>query len=165
VAGAVTPISAERYAIRFTASAEAYEKLRRAQDLLGHAVPSGDLAQVFDRALTLLVADLERKKFAATPKPGKTRDQSPNSRHIPAGVRRAVWTRITAGARSSPPTAGAATRGVFSSSITSNRSRRADGRRSRTSSFAVAPTIATRPRCSTRPSAATTPKIHPFRNG
>ena len=87
------PISAQRYEIRFTARAETYEKLRRAQDLLGHAVPSGDLAQVFDRALTLLVADLERKKFAATERPRKGRDQSKESRHIPADVRRAVWTR------------------------------------------------------------------------
>src|SRR6185503_6156962 len=61
----VRPIAAERYEVRFTASAETRAKLRRAQDLLGHAVPSGDLAEVFDRALTLLVADLERKKWAA----------------------------------------------------------------------------------------------------
>ena len=62
----VRPLAPERYEIRFTASGEMREKLRVAQDLLGHAIPSGDIAQVFDRALTLLVADLSRKKFAAT---------------------------------------------------------------------------------------------------
>jgi hypothetical protein len=66
---------------------------RQAQDLLGHAVPSGDLAEVFDRALTLLVADLERKKFAATSRPRKSRGQPEDSRNIPADVRRAAWAR------------------------------------------------------------------------
>jgi hypothetical protein len=89
----VRPIAAERYEIRFTACAETREKLRRAQDLLGHAVPRGDLAEVFDRALTLLVADLERKKLAATKHPRKSHGQSPDSRNIPADVARAVSER------------------------------------------------------------------------
>ena len=65
----VRPIAAERYTVRFTATAETCEKLRLAQDLLGHAVPSGDVAQVFDRALTALIDELVRRKFAATPRP------------------------------------------------------------------------------------------------
>jgi hypothetical protein len=100
----VRPIAAERYEVRFTASAETREKLRRAQDLLGHTVPNGDLqpaativgrwlAEVFDRALTLLVADLERKKFAATKRSGTSRGQSEDSRNIPAEVQRAVSAR------------------------------------------------------------------------
>lgn len=89
----VRPLSPERYEIRFTASAETREKLRLAQDLLGHAIPSGDLAQVFDRALTLLVADLSRKKYAATTRVGRSRGQSEDSRNIPAEVKRAVWAR------------------------------------------------------------------------
>jgi hypothetical protein len=89
----VRPLAAERYEIRFTASAETREKLRVAQDLLGHAIPGGDLAQLFDRALTLLVADLQRKKFAATKRPRASRGQSVKSRNIPAAVRRAVWAR------------------------------------------------------------------------
>jgi hypothetical protein len=87
------PTSALRYEIRFTASAETYDRLRRAQDLLGHAVPSGDLGQVLDRALALLVADLEKKTFGATSRPQKSRGQSDDSRHIPAAVRRAVSNR------------------------------------------------------------------------
>ena len=87
---AVRPLAPARYKIRFTASAEMREKLRVAQDLLGHAIPSGDIAQVFDRALTLLVADLLRKKFAATTRPRRTRGQSDESRHIPAEVKRLV---------------------------------------------------------------------------
>ena len=87
------PIAAKRYEIRFTASAATREKLRRAQDLLGHAVPNGDLAEVFDRALTLLVEELERKKFAATRCPRASRGQSEESRHIPAAVKRSVVIR------------------------------------------------------------------------
>ena len=91
--GVVRPLAAERYEIRFTASGEMREKLRVAQDLLGHAIPSGDIAQVFDRALTLLVADLSRKKFAATRRPGRSRGQADDSRNIPAEVRRRIHAR------------------------------------------------------------------------
>ncbi|PYQ46157.1 MAG: hypothetical protein DMF77_01945 [Acidobacteria bacterium] len=84
----VRPLAPERYEIRFTASAEMREKLRVAQDLLGHALPSGDIAQVFDRALTLLVADLSRRKFAATARPRRSRGQSDESRNVPAEVKR-----------------------------------------------------------------------------
>jgi hypothetical protein len=87
------PLGPDRYEIRFTASAETRERLRRAQDLLGHAIPSGDIAQVIDRALVLLVADLEKKKFAATPRPRRSGGQADDSRNIPAEVRRGVVAR------------------------------------------------------------------------
>jgi len=89
----VRPLAPERYEIRFTASAEMREKLRVAQDLLGHTIPSGDIAQVFDQALTVLVADLSRKKFAATGRPRRSRGQSDQSRNIPAEVKRHVGAR------------------------------------------------------------------------
>ena len=86
----VRPLAPERYEIRFTASSAMREKLRIAQDLLGHAIPSGDIAEVFDRALTVLVADLSRRKLAATGRPRASRGQSENSRNIPAEVKRPV---------------------------------------------------------------------------
>jgi len=90
----VRPIAAERYEVRFTATAEMRERLRLAQDLLGHAVPSGDLAQVFDRALTTLIDELTRRKFAATPHPRDRRGQpAKDSDRVPAHVRRAVYVR------------------------------------------------------------------------
>jgi hypothetical protein len=46
--------------VPITVSGETYEKLRRARDLLRHTIPSGDPAAIFDRALTLLPADLEK---------------------------------------------------------------------------------------------------------
>jgi HNH endonuclease len=89
----VRPVAVERYEVRFTATAETREKLRLAQDLLGHAVPSGDLAQVFDRALTALVDELVRRKFAATPHPRGRRGQAKDAGNVPADVRRAVYLR------------------------------------------------------------------------
>lgn len=89
----VRPIAAERYEVRFTATAETREKLRLAQDLLGHAVPSGDLAQVVDRALTALIDELVRRKFAATTHPRGRRGQSKDSDNIPAEVRRAAYVK------------------------------------------------------------------------
>jgi hypothetical protein len=84
----VRPLAPERYEIRFTASGAMREKLRTAQDLLGHAIPSGDIAEVFDRGLTLLVADLSRRKLAAAPRPRASRGQSEESRNTPAEVKR-----------------------------------------------------------------------------
>jgi len=89
----VRPLAPERYEIRFTASAETCETLRLAQDLLGHAVPTGDLAQVFDRALNVLVEELVKRKFAATERPRRSRGQSDDSRNIPAEVKRKAFVR------------------------------------------------------------------------
>src|SRR5712691_5926955 len=89
----VRPIAAERYEVRFTATAETREKLRLAQDLLGHAVPSGDLAKVFDRALAALIDELVRRKFAATRHPRGSRGQAKDSDYVPADVRRTVYVR------------------------------------------------------------------------
>jgi 5-methylcytosine-specific restriction endonuclease McrA len=89
----VAPLAPDRYEVRFTASAQTRDKLRLAQDLLRHAVPSGDLGEIFDRALTSLLEDLARKKFAATHRPRPVKKTAAGSRHIPARVRRAVWLR------------------------------------------------------------------------
>jgi 5-methylcytosine-specific restriction endonuclease McrA len=89
----VAPLASERYKVQFTVSRETYEKLRRAQDLMRHTVSDGDPAVVFDRALTLLVLELERTRLAATKKWRCRRPTAPTSRHIPAEVKRLVWKR------------------------------------------------------------------------
>lgn len=48
------PLAPERYKIQFTVGREAYEQLRRAQDLLRHTIPDGDPGAIFERALSLL---------------------------------------------------------------------------------------------------------------
>jgi len=89
----VVPLAPEYYKVQFTVSRETHDKLRRAQDLLRHAIPGGDPAAIFDRALTLLLSDLERAKLAATERPRQSRAAAAGSRHIPAAVRREVWKR------------------------------------------------------------------------
>ena len=90
---AVKPLAPERYKIQFTVCRETYEKLRRAQDLLRHSVPTGDPAIVFERGLELLIAALERTRFAGTTRPRASRSATGKSRNIPASVKRTVWQR------------------------------------------------------------------------
>ncbi len=89
----VAPLALETYRVQFTMPREMYERLRRAQDLLRHTIRTGDLAAVFDRALTLLVAELEKTKCGAAARPREARVAPNGSRHIPASVKRAVWAR------------------------------------------------------------------------
>jgi hypothetical protein len=89
----VTPLSPDRYKLQLTIGSDTLEKLRLAKDMLSHAIPSGDDAAVLDRALTALLADLARKKFADTRKPGRSRAGNPRARDAAAAVKRAVWVR------------------------------------------------------------------------
>jgi hypothetical protein len=89
----VSALARDRYQIRFTASARTCEKLRQAQDLLRHAIPSGDTGEIFDRALTLLLKELARTKLAKTDRPRRSRGPAPGSRNVAAKVRRVVGER------------------------------------------------------------------------
>ncbi len=90
----VAPIAHERFLIQLAIGKSTHDKLRHAQALLSHSVPSGDIAVVFDRALDALVGQLEKRKFAATTKPRtRSRRSSANARRIPADVKRIVWER------------------------------------------------------------------------
>jgi len=86
------PVAPSQFDLHVRIDQSTHDKLRRAQELLSHAVPSGHLAQVLDRALDALLAKLEKRKFAATDKPRRPR-ASARARHTPARVKRAVWTR------------------------------------------------------------------------
>jgi 5-methylcytosine-specific restriction endonuclease McrA len=89
----VVPLAPRRYLVRVTVSQETYDKLIRARALLRHRVPDGDLAEILDRALTLLVQGAKRSKLASTPQPRPARAASEAGRYVPAAVKRAVWTR------------------------------------------------------------------------
>jgi 5-methylcytosine-specific restriction endonuclease McrA len=89
----IKPLAPERYKVQCTVSRETYDKLRRVQDLLRHTIPAGDLSAIFDRALTALLNDLSKTKFAASDRPQRGRVAHARSRHIPAGIKRDVWTR------------------------------------------------------------------------
>jgi hypothetical protein len=90
----VTPLAPERYKLQVTLTRETHEKLRRAQALARHMLPSGDVGSILDRALTLLIDHLERRRFArvASPRPSPG-ESTASGRHISATVRRAVWQR------------------------------------------------------------------------
>ncbi|HUF22556.1 MAG TPA: hypothetical protein VMN81_00390 [Vicinamibacterales bacterium] len=93
-AAVIRPLAPERYKVQFTVSGETRAKLRVVQDLLRHSVPNGDLAIVFDRALSALLADLEKRKLTLVARPRLTaRPAKKGTRLIPAAVRRAVWAR------------------------------------------------------------------------
>ena len=65
----VTALAADRYLLRVTLAAETVTRLRRAQALMGHCVPDGNPAVIIDKALSLLVDQLERSKLARVQRP------------------------------------------------------------------------------------------------
>jgi hypothetical protein len=154
----VKPLATDRYEIRFTANAATRDKLKVAQDLLRPAVPSGDVAAIFDRALSELIEAHSHRKMAVVRRPAKSRAAAggarrdlDSSRHVAAEVKRAVWSGMQVAARSSARPAIAAA-SVHSSSITTSRpTRSAVERRSSTSSSAVARTTDSRRTCSSGP--------------
>ena len=89
----VRPLAPEHYLVKFTASRAMHEKLREAQALLRHQVPSGDPAEIFDRALTLLLAELRKTRHAATARPRARYRTSNTGRYVAAAVKREVWER------------------------------------------------------------------------
>ncbi len=92
-------------------SDEACAQLEASRDLLAHAVPSGDLAEVLERAIALQYARLLKRRCGATDRPRTSTDAdgaadqvrtgddsaapraSSNRRRIPNAVLRAVWER------------------------------------------------------------------------
>jgi hypothetical protein len=91
----VSPLSSGRFALQVTISEATHDKVMRAQALLRHRVPSGDLCEVLDRALDSLLQVLERECFAASDRPRARGEVSvaPGSRHVPSAVKRAVHRR------------------------------------------------------------------------
>jgi hypothetical protein len=88
----VKPLAPERYKVQLAISRETRQMLREAQDLLRHQIPDGDLATIFERALTLLLTELRRTRYGAVNRPRVT-SACGTSRHVPASVKRAVWER------------------------------------------------------------------------
>ena len=93
VPAVIASLAPGRYKVQITIGRDTYDKLRRVQDLLRHVVPNGDPAAIFDRALTLLLNDLERRKLSGVEHPRSTAVSTPRGRHVPANVKREVWTR------------------------------------------------------------------------
>ena len=88
--GRVTPSATGDYDVRLTITEVEHADLRRAQDLLGHAVPSGDPALIYARAMKHYVAHIEKQRLGV--KPGAAVSAA-NPRGIPKPLRRLVWER------------------------------------------------------------------------
>jgi 5-methylcytosine-specific restriction endonuclease McrA len=86
------PLSSGKYAVQFTMDEEMHNELLAVQALLGHVLPSGDVAEVFRRALCELRKRLEKQKFAKSDHSRPQRGAA-KGRHVPAAVRKAVWER------------------------------------------------------------------------
>jgi hypothetical protein len=90
----VKPLSAQSFEVSFPMGRSLHDKLGHAQELLSHQVPTGDIAEIFERALDALIPQLEKARFAAASRPRRGQPRvSANPRHIPAHVMREVWER------------------------------------------------------------------------
>ena len=70
-AAGIEPLSADRYRVQFTASAELRRKLERAADLMRHRNPTGELAAIVERGLDLLISQLEKERLGKTGRAAK----------------------------------------------------------------------------------------------
>jgi hypothetical protein len=75
----LVPHAPGRFLLQLTIGASTHDKLRYAQALLSHCVPSGDVEQVIERSLDALIGKLEKQKFAATSKPRRSTNGAPLS--------------------------------------------------------------------------------------
>lgn len=99
----IHPTAPDRVRFAFTASDHLLSLLRRAQDVLRHKYPAGDLEKIFLEALEALLEDKDPERKLRTKEEraaaGRARDPRPQSvwafaqRHIPQAVKDAVWRR------------------------------------------------------------------------
>ncbi len=88
VGSRLKPLSPRRFDLHVTIDLATRDHLERARELGG-----GDVEQVLARALSLYVAQLEKRKFAATARPRRPGRAATRPRTIPAHVRRVVRER------------------------------------------------------------------------
>jgi hypothetical protein len=97
-------LAPQRYRVQFTIGKETQEKLRRLQALLRREIPDGDPAVIFDRAVSLLLQQVEGRKLGKTSRPRPPRLIRPGTdkdapdgplppRDPPNSVKREVWDR------------------------------------------------------------------------
>ena len=89
----VQALAPARFKVQFTIDTETRDALKEVQDLLRHSIRNGDVGDIFSRALALLLKDARRQRFAETERPRSGRELAPDSRHVPAAIKRFVWKR------------------------------------------------------------------------
>jgi hypothetical protein len=103
----VSSLSETRYRVELTVSTALREKLELARDLMSHANPTRELAVVIERAVDLLLEDLEKQKLAKSKRQSSAGGTDPTTEptelpkgrsapgvtRIPRAVRRRVFER------------------------------------------------------------------------
>jgi hypothetical protein len=92
----VAPLSEDTFRVQFTARRSFRDKIREAQALLRHRMPSGDLAEILEKGVDLLLERVKKERFAVGRKPRKDaaeNDGPASSRHVPASTGRHVYLR------------------------------------------------------------------------
>ena len=105
---ALEPLSESRYRLQLNVTAAMREKLELARALLSHSVPSGDFAELLERALDELLAKTQKRRFAQTKSPQRAKQSSSvgtrksrvvlsrnamQREHVPNATRREVLAR------------------------------------------------------------------------
>ena len=67
----IAPTGPERFRIQFAVGKDLRDKLLEAQALLRHQVPDGDISEIFERGLDLLLRDVKKKRFGVGSRPKK----------------------------------------------------------------------------------------------
>jgi hypothetical protein len=89
----IEPLTGDLRRFHTTVSKRFLAKLAAARDALSHSHPGANTEAVLEAALDLLLAANDKKKgLVKKPRPSPARP-SASPRHIPAEVKRAVWTR------------------------------------------------------------------------
>jgi 5-methylcytosine-specific restriction endonuclease McrA len=78
------PLQPERYKVQFTATEEYVRLVEEAKALLSHAVPNVTLEELHMRAMRALVAELKKKKYAASGDSASGMRDSANGMRDPA---------------------------------------------------------------------------------
>jgi hypothetical protein len=92
----MAPLTEDAFKFQFTGSRALRDKVRQAQELLRHRVPSGDVATLTEMAYDALIAQVKKDRFAVGRKARQQKPSSkegPPSRHIPDEIKRAVYER------------------------------------------------------------------------
>jgi hypothetical protein len=92
---AAEPLTADLSRLHITVSRRFLEKLQAARAALSHSRPSASAEEILEAGLDLVLKrDAKRKGLVQKPRKEDPRKQNPSAQsHVPAAVRRQVWTR------------------------------------------------------------------------
>ena len=89
----VRPVSEERWSVRVTLDSAAKEQLETLKALLSHKIPDGDLGAVLREAIRCGIEKHGNRKGATAPAQQRSAKGDSAGSHIPAAIRREVWSR------------------------------------------------------------------------